>query len=64
MKHREGEPRGESEALHRASDFDIAVVRGAAVQGNLEIRQLLVLCIGMAGLIAADALIWIYFWVI
>ena len=31
---------------------------------KLETRQLLVLCIGTTGLIVADALIWIYFWVI
>jgi hypothetical protein len=31
---------------------------------NNETRQLLVLCIGTTGLIVADALVWMYFWMI
>jgi hypothetical protein len=31
---------------------------------KFETRQLMVLCIGTTGLIVADALVWIYFWMI
>jgi hypothetical protein len=64
MKRCEAERRGEPEAFHQASDSDIVVVLSDRAHENIETRQLLVLCVGMAGLIAADALVWIYFWVI
>ena len=41
-----------------------ASLRGEGTHEDRETRQLLVLCFGMAGLLAADALVWIYFWVI
>jgi hypothetical protein len=56
--------RGETEAFRRASDFDIVVGPNDSAQENSETRQLLVLCIGTTGLVVADALIWIYFWMI
>jgi hypothetical protein len=37
--------------------------RGASHE-SIEMSQLRVLCIGMAGMIAADALILIYFWTV
>jgi hypothetical protein len=58
------ERRGESEAFRRASDPDTVVVLNDAAHEKCETRQLLVLCIGTTGLIVADALIWVYFWMI
>lgn len=54
----------ESERFPRAVDADIVVVRDNAPDESIETSQLRVLCIGMVGLIAADALILIYFWTI
>lgn len=64
MKRCEAERRGESEAFRRASDYDIAFGRDDPAHENIETRQLLVLCIGITGLVVADALVWIYFWMI
>lgn len=47
----------------RAVD-DIVVARDDAPRERIEMSQLRVLCLGMAGLIAADALVLIYFWAI
>jgi hypothetical protein len=44
--------------------FRHASLRGEGAHEDVETRQLLVLCFGMAGLLAADALVWIYFWMI
>ena len=64
MKRCEAERRGESKAFHRASDSDIVVVPDDTAREKFETRQLLVLCIGTTGLIVADALVWMYFWMI
>ena len=44
--------------------FSYASLRDEGTNDNNETRQLLVLCIGTTGLIVADALVWIYFWMI
>ena len=41
-----------------------ASLRGEGEHEDIETRQLMVLCFGMAGLLAADAMVWIYFWMI
>jgi hypothetical protein len=64
MYRSEAERRGESEVFRRARDSDIVVVSNDSAHENSETRQLLVLCIGTTGLIVADALIWVYFWMI
>ena len=64
MKCCKTERRGEPETFPRAGDFNVVTVRDDTAHENTETRQLLVLCIGMAGLIVADALVWIYFWMI
>jgi hypothetical protein len=58
------ERRAELEAFRRASDPDTVVVPNDTAHEKCETRQLLVLCIGTTGLIVADALIWVYFWMI
>ena len=63
MKRYEAERRGELETFRRGSDPDGVAVWNDPAQ-NIETRQLLVLCIGTTGLIVADALVWIYFWMI
>jgi hypothetical protein len=52
------------EAVRGAVEADIAVVRNDASHESIEMSQLRVLCIGMAGMIAADALILICFWTV
>jgi hypothetical protein len=64
MNRSQADRRGESEALRRAQESDIVIVRNDASPGTIEMRQLRVLCIGIAGMIMADALILIYFWAI
>ena len=44
--------------------FPHASLRDEGAHKDIETRQMLVLCFGMAGLIAADALVWICFWMI
>ena len=64
MNRSEASRRDESESLHLVVEPDTAAVRNDAPHENVETSQLRVLCIGVAGLIAADALILIYFWTI
>ena len=54
----------ESQALRRVVDLDPLTVRSHAPRENIDMSQLRVLCIGMAGMIVADALVLIYFWTI
>ncbi len=56
--------RGESDAFRRANDSDIVAFPNDTAHEKFETRRLLVLCIGTTALIVADALIWIYFWMI
>ena len=64
MYRSEAERRGESEVFPRASDSDIVFVRNDTAHENIEMRQLRVLCLGIAGLISVDALVLIYFWAV
>ena len=64
MSRSETDRSDESQALRRAAESDIVIVRNDAAHGNIEMSQLRVLCIGIAGMIVADALILIYFWTI
>jgi hypothetical protein len=64
MKRSESHRSDESQALRRVAESDIVIVRSDAAHENIEMSQLRVLGIGIAGMIVADALILIYFWTI
>jgi hypothetical protein len=64
MNRSEADRSDELEAFRRAAKSDLVIVRNDAAHENIEMSQLRVLCLGIAGMIVADALIMIYFWTI
>jgi hypothetical protein len=64
MNRNDASTNDESEAFRRAVESDLIIGRNNRSDASIEMSQLRVLCIGMAGMIVADALVLIYFWTI
>ena len=64
MNRREADRSDESAVFLRPVDSELVAVRRDGSHENIEMRQLRVLFISIAGLIVADVLVLIYFWTI